>query len=90
MNCWAFTPALFAQLEDALREFLANRGSDPGAECYLPEAVSSMVSARRAAVRVLPTAGSWLGVTYREDRPRVTAAIKDLVDAGTYPAPLAW
>ena len=34
---------------------------------------------------MLPTDASWFGVTYREDKPLVTAAIQRLVDAGEYP-----
>jgi hypothetical protein len=37
---------------------------------------------------VLPATGSWFGITYREDKPRVAAAIAELVRRGTYPARL--
>jgi NDP-sugar pyrophosphorylase family protein len=110
MNCWGFTPALFAGLDAQFREFLgsvgaaapsprseANRGEgaaapvkpDPlKAEFYLPAAVSTMIARGEARVRVLPTESAWFGVTYREDKPRVQAAIADLVAAGRYPAQL--
>jgi hypothetical protein len=39
-------------------------------------------------VDVLPTNSSWFGVTYREDKPVVVAAIQKMVDAGEYPAKL--
>ena len=38
-----------------------------------------------AVVRVRPTSGSWFGVTYRDDKPRVQEAILSLVRAGAYP-----
>jgi hypothetical protein len=41
-----------------------------------------------AVVRVLPTSSAWFGVTYRDDKPRVVAAIAELVRAGKYPAKL--
>ncbi|MDB6169657.1 MAG: hypothetical protein JWM88_2521 [Verrucomicrobia bacterium] len=88
MNCWGFTPALFAGLDRQLQEFLRTRGSDPKAEFYLPAAVSEMIARREAVVKVLPTAGAWFGVTYREDKPRVVAAIAELVKQGKYPAKL--
>lgn len=88
MNCWGFTAGLFAPLDAQLRAFLRERGNDPKAEFYLPAAVSGMIARREAAVRVLPAAGTWFGVTYREDKPRVQAALADLVRAGTYPAKL--
>jgi hypothetical protein len=109
MNCWGFTPALFAGLERQLNEFLADvaRVSSPvmqasacsskpasasdaalKREFYLPAAVSGMIARREAEVRVLPTDSAWFGVTYREDKPRVVAAIAELVRAGKYPAKL--
>ena len=88
MNCWGFRPAIFAGLERQLREFLAERGADAKAEFYLPTAVSAMIARGEAAVRVLPTGGEWFGVTYREDKPRVVAAIAELVRREVYPAKL--
>jgi hypothetical protein len=103
MNCWAFTPALFSELEEQLREFLERTigiagvtpigkfagGPDPlKAEFYLPAAVSTMITDGDAEVAVLPTNSSWFGITYREDKPRVTAAIEALVKSGAYPAKL--
>ncbi len=88
MNCWGFTPALFAGLDAQFRDFLTARAGEPKAEFYLPAAVSAMIGKGEAAVRVLPTESAWFGVTYREDKPRVEAAVAALVAAGTYPAPL--
>jgi NDP-sugar pyrophosphorylase family protein len=88
MNCWGFTPAMFPGLETQFREFLAARGNEPKAEFYLPAAVSTMIARGEARVRVLPTDSTWFGVTYREDKPRVEAAIAELVHAGLYPATL--
>jgi hypothetical protein len=34
---------------------------------------------------VLPTTGTWFGVTNKEDRPRVVAALAELVRRGEYP-----
>ena len=88
MNCWGFTPALFKGLDAQFREFLAARSSDPKAEFYLPAAVSAMIARGEASVTVLPTESTWFGVTYREDKPRVEAAIRALVETGKYPAKL--
>lgn len=85
MNCWGFSPALFSRLDAQFREFLAARASEAKAEFYLPAAVSAMIAAKEAVVRVLPTSAAWFGITYREDRPRVQAAIEGLVRAGVYP-----
>ncbi|MES2696812.1 MAG: sugar phosphate nucleotidyltransferase [Verrucomicrobiota bacterium] len=88
LNCWGFTPKLFAGLDAQLREFLTARGTEPKAEFYLPAAVSTMIGRGEATVKVLPTESSWFGVTYREDKPRVEASIAALVQAGTYPQKL--
>jgi len=88
MNFWGFTPAVFGALEAGLRGFVAARGTDPKAEFYLPAAVSSLVSEGAASVEVLPSGDEWFGITYRDDRRRVAAAIKALVGRGTYPAGL--
>jgi NDP-sugar pyrophosphorylase family protein len=88
MNCWGFTPALFAGLDAQFNTFLAARGGEQKSEFYLPAAVSAMIAQGEAVVRVLPTESTWFGVTYREDKPRVEAAIADLVSHGRYPRQL--
>jgi NDP-sugar pyrophosphorylase family protein len=88
MNCWGFTPAVFAGLDVQFREFLATRSEDAKSEFYLPAAVSTMIGKGEAKVRVLPTESTWFGVTYREDKPRVEAEISALIRAGRYPATL--
>lgn len=88
MNCFGFTPAVFAALERDLRAFLAARAGEPKSEFYLPSAVTGMISRGEARVRVLPTTAEWFGVTNREDRPRVVAALGRLVDGGDYPKSL--
>ena len=88
MNCWGFTPRIFAALDSELREFLTARGADPAAEFYLPAAVSTMIGRGDAAVDVLPTAGAWFGITYRDDKPRVVKAVAELVRRGAYPPKL--
>lgn len=89
MNCWGFTPAVFAGLDAQFREFLGSLATDHmKSEFYLPAAVSTLIARSEARVRVLPTASAWFGVTYREDKPRVEAAIARLVAEGNYPARL--
>ncbi len=88
MNCWAFTPAFFGELDRQWREFIAARGQELKSEFYLPEAVSQQIAAGLATVEVRPTSAEWFGVTYREDKPRVQAALAALADRGDYPVPL--
>ncbi len=89
MNCWGFSPAFFAQLAEEWVAFLRQAALPPAQpEFYLPAAVSHLVGRGRLLVDVLPTSAAWCGVTYREDKPRVVAALRTLVDAGLYPARL--
>jgi len=88
MNFWGFTPEVFPLLEAGLKEFLRNNQNDPKAEFYIPLAVADMIAAGAARVSVLPTDSAWFGVTYREDKPLVTASIARLVEAGEYPSNL--
>src|SRR5438874_1868231 len=80
-----FAPALFPLLVARWREFLEAHGTEAKSESYLPAAISAMIAREQAQVRVLRTDSAWFGVTYREDKPRVQAAIADLVAAGRYP-----
>jgi hypothetical protein len=86
MNIWGFTPSLFGELEARFPAFLRERRADIlKAEFLIPEVVGSLVREGKARVRVLPTGEKWFGVTYPEDRPRVQAAIREIVARGVYP-----
>jgi len=87
MNCWGFSPAIFASLEQELRGFVLHAlpANPAKAEFYLPAAVSELIGRGRLLATVLPTESSWFGVTYREDKPAVAASIRTLVHAGLYP-----
>lgn len=89
MNCWGFTPAFFPMLEEGLLGFLRRSGTDLKAEYYLPTAVAEAIHAGKAEAHVVPVRASWFGVTYREDKPRVVAAIAKLIACGEYP-PALW
>jgi hypothetical protein len=88
MNFWGFMPRVFDQLRASFETFLEQNGSDPRRECLIPTTVNDLVSAGKARVKVLRAEGSWFGVTYREDRPRVVESIRGLIAAGQYPEKL--
>ncbi|MCY3775984.1 MAG: NTP transferase domain-containing protein [Candidatus Aminicenantes bacterium] len=85
MNMWGFTPSIFDHLERAFARFLRERGGEDGAEFMIPTLVNDLVAAGQARVRVLRSSDAWFGVTYREDRDRVTSQIRELVSGGAYP-----
>ena len=88
MNCWGFTPQLFAELETRFVKFLAARGTEMKSEWYIPFVVDELIKEGKAECAVLPTDSCWFGVTYREDKPYVMEEIRKLVEAGEYPATL--
>jgi len=89
LNFWGFTPSLFDELESRFPRFLEERRADLlKAEFLIPEVVGALVREGKARVRVLPVCEKWHGVTYPEDKPRVEAAIRELVAAGIYPKKL--
>jgi len=85
MNMWGFTPSISDHLERAFARFLRERGGEDGAEFMIPTLVNDLVAAGQAKVRVLRSSDAWFGVTYREDRDRVTSQIRELVSDGAYP-----
>ena len=88
MNFWGFNPGLFAQLKGEFVDFLKRSGTELKSECYIPTVTNDLVAAGRARVKVLRSNDSWFGVTYREDRPRVVASIRQLIARGDYPEKL--
>ena len=92
MNLWGFTvPGIFGELETAWAYFLENtlRTDPEKKEFFLPGVVNDAIHAGRASVRVLRSSSHWHGVTYREDKPAVAAAIAEMVTVGEYP-PVLW
>ena len=50
--------------------------------------MSDLLAEDRAVVKVLESEDKWYGVTYKEDKPVVVAAIQALKDGGLYPQKL--
>ena len=87
MNLWGFTPSIFTELEKGFSSFLDNAlvNNPLKAEYFLPNVVGELILADKATVEVLESKDKWYGVTYKEDKPVVVAAIKNLKDKGIYP-----
>ena len=90
MNMWAFTASALEALQQEFELFFAQKvPMDPmKAEFYLPSAVDAMIKSGKADVKVLRSPDKWYGVTYKEDKESVAAAMKALKDNGTYPQEL--
>lgn len=85
MNFWGFTPSFFGHLRRGFDAFIRENVNEPKAEYYIPTEVNHLIKSNLAAVRVLPCAEKWFGMTYREDRELVVKNIRALVKNGTYP-----
>lgn len=90
MNMWAFTSSALEALQCEFENFFDLKvPTDPmKAEFYLPSAVDAMIKAGKADVKVLRSPDKWYGVTYKEDKESVAAAMKNLKTNGTYPQEL--
>ena len=88
MNVWAFPPDAFSPLGEGFSRFLESMPDPLKSEFYLPAAVDEWIRGGTGRVSVRPASCSWMGITYKEDKPRVTELIEGLVRAGDYPTPL--
>ncbi len=90
MNLWGFTSSFLKELEEKFPIFL-NRSLKENplkGEFFLPSVVDSLLKEGKATARVLHTPDKWFGVTYREDKPLVEAALQKMQDLGVYPQKL--
>ena len=86
MNMWGLSPAFLEELERGFPGFLDSlKEGDLKTEYLLPKIIDRLVHSQKAQVRVLETKDRWFGVTYKEDKPAVAAAIRNLVSEGVYP-----
>ena len=88
MNFWCFSPSVFPYTEKIFAEFLAEQGTMPKAEFFIPIIGDKLIKEGRGAIRVIPTAAQWFGVTYKEDAPEVQASLNALIAKGEYPQKL--
>ncbi|MCI9648446.1 sugar phosphate nucleotidyltransferase [Oscillibacter sp.] len=87
MNMWGFNRSFLDEAWKRFPAFLdAALAENPvKAEYFLPTVVSQLIDEGRARVKVLRSEDKWYGVTYREDKPAVVAAIAEKTASGLYP-----
>jgi choline kinase len=90
MNFWGYPEAIVASLISRFPAFLEKAIADNPfkGEYLLPTIVDELIRGEGINVRAFPVSDSWFGVTYREDKPVVEAALKKLHEAGVYPTPI--
>ena len=90
MNMWGFTRSILDEINAGFPTFLEKGLKENPMKCeyFLPSVVSTLLEEDRATVAVLESEDKWYGVTYKEDKPVVVAAMQELKDAGVYPQKL--
>lgn len=87
MNMWGFTSSILQELNNRFARFLEEnlRKNPLKCEYFLPFVVDELLKENKAEVTVLKSPDRWYGVTYKEDKPVVVEAIKNMRSAGLYP-----
>ena len=87
MNLWGFTPGYVAEAKAGFVAFLKeNLPVNPlKCEYYLPSVVTAALQRGDADVHVLTSPDKWHGITYREDKPELVAALRRMSKDGLYP-----
>lgn len=90
MNMWGFSESILGELQSRFSAFLEENLKKNPLKCeyFLPFVVDELLKEGRATVAVEKSQDKWFGVTYKEDKPMVMAAIQNLKDQGVYPAHL--
>ena len=85
MNFWGFTPKFLDALGDDFVGFMEGRSKELKSEFFIPTVVNNVIQSGKGVVKVLKSNAKWYGVTYAEDKPVVTNAIKKLKENKIYP-----
>ncbi len=88
MNFWCFSPGVFDYSEQLFHKFIAENGTKPKAEFFIPIVGDAFIKEPGCTIRVVPTDAQWFGVTYKADAPIVQASIGKLIADGEYPEKL--
>lgn len=84
MNMWGFTTDLFGYLEEGFNKFLTEKINVPKSEYFLPFQIDELIKKGKKQVEVLVAEDKWYGMTYKEDKPVVKAAISEMTKNGQY------
>ena len=84
MNLFVFNKDLIKHLGEKFPIWLKTNGKELKSEFLMPSVVNELVHEGKATLKLLSTDSQWFGVTYKEDKPGVVKALKDLVNQGVY------
>ena len=86
MNMWGFSASFLIELRRRFPRFLEKTlvENPLKGEYFLPSVVSELLAEKASTVQVLKTMDKWYGVTYKEDKPAVMEAIRQMKESGMY------
>lgn len=84
MNMWGLDTGVFDFLEKEFSVFLKDNINEPKKEFLLPTILNDRMNKENKKIKVLSTDSQWYGVTYREDSPGVSAAMREFINKGLY------
>ena len=88
MNMWGLHSDIYEELHRQFEDFLKTANIEKD-EFYIPLVIGKAIKDGKKKVRVYETSATWHGMTYREDKEKVCAAIADMIARGEYP-PALW
>lgn len=90
MNMWGFSASILKELKERFPAFLKKGLEENPMKCeyFLPEVVSRLLEEGKATVDILQSKDKWYGVTYKEDKPIVMEAVRNMKKEGRYPKKL--
>lgn len=93
MNMWGLKAGFFKELDRGFCEFLECTFAAGGegvlkSEYLLPDIIGGMLKENRIGVKILDTSDKWYGITYEQDKDKVSTALRAITDSGVYPKPL--
>ena len=88
MNLFGFTPDYFAHSQAYVKTWYEANSGNIKSEFYIPTMVNKLIGDGTSSLRVLRSAAQWHGVTYKEDKPALMAAIERMIADGKYPRDL--
>ena len=88
MNLFGLPASFFAYCTQYFADFLNENIAVPNTEFYLPTVINLLLASKKIRLKVLTSPEKWFGITYREDKPFVQAAINKLNSNFIYPQKL--
>lgn len=79
MNMWGLKTEIFGVLEEEFKNFLKTTDNPLKGEFYIPKVMNDL-AAKGTKIKVLKTNSKWLGMTYKEDLPKIKEELLKMAD----------